>query len=125
MFSSVSIADSSGVADSFSIVLTLAFPYSWHSTADSRRMVIWTGVALKVVISETNPSPGIFSIEAYSIPSLESTQFGVAFTFKIISETQARLYHEIESTTLNYVPNNSVFRGTPNFNYILLFSFFN
>jgi hypothetical protein len=121
MFSSA-VASDGGI-----LTVTLAYPYSWHSTVDGRRVVNWSGTMLKVSYSESSQSQ--FKLNIYSIPSLESTITDIAVSMQIISETQAQFYHTVAASPAQplYVPPNSIFKANtlPNFGIIFLFTFFN
>jgi hypothetical protein len=112
-------------SDGGTLTVTLAYPYSWHSAVNDRRVVNWSGTMLKVSYSEGTQ----FKLNVYSIPSLESTITDIAVSMQIISETEAQFYHTIPASPSqpSYVPPNSIFKATttPNFGIIFLFTFFN
>jgi hypothetical protein len=107
------------------ILLTLAAPYSWYSTENSRRVVIWSGIAYKVAVS--NSTSQAFVTDAFSIPSLDGGGQDIGFIFQTVNETQATIMHASSAApTVSYVPTGSIFAGTPdNYSYILIFCFFN
>jgi hypothetical protein len=98
------------------MTITLTTSYSWISNSNT---AYWTGTVFKLVNAVDATE---FAVRLFSLPSFGSVT--ETFPMRVTGNYIATVDHEtVAATRLDYVPDNSIFRGPPGIIYSLVFLF--